>query len=476
MNAVEIESAISDLALLPFEAAEFPFQFLAAFGNKPTTIKRLRAGNSNISDVPGGVLQRNNIHIAVCEAEQVGETLAALRGSPATAKVSRNLYEITHENLAIAIDNSATVALDVIRARSKTVYGYVLKHLSTYLDAIDSVSATMDANEHFLTVIEDVLAQDASCLGVVIERAAPGCEIVDLEEVSEDAWPELAEHGRIPATFDNVSRYVEIRGKVDAELARLLTANDQIIETSTADAELKTALAVAILAATDDLPSAALRAKLVLSLGLDEHLSVDEVAAEAGDLFALLLRHNIIADEAASYEHLAETNWPTRKAFIRESRKFSSYMTPALVRADLAALLASDKIDLAIKSVVVENVTKYAEVAGPRGLSELARAATQSGREVSPEVLEKMAQGDVSAQLILLLLKPHLDVINRDQLFTILQALDGDYPELTEVGRKKLRVSNTPADRALLEHLKQEGTVSTYDERGEKIEVHRKRK
>ena len=129
-----------------------------------------------------------------------------------------------------------------------------------------------------------------------------------------------------------------------------------------------------------------------------------------------------------------------------------------------------------IKSVVVENVTEYAEVATSQGLSELARVATQSGREVSPEVLEKMAQGNVSAQLILLLLKPHLDVVNRDQLFTIVQALDEDYPLLTEVGRKKLRVPNTPADRALLERLKLENTVSTYDERGEKIEVHRKHK
>ncbi|WP_255210721.1 type IIL restriction-modification enzyme MmeI [Methylogaea oryzae] len=84
MNAVEIEAAISDLALQAFDAAEFPFAFLAAFGNKETALKRLRAGNA--SDVPGGVLQRNNIHIAVCEAGAVGETLKALRASPATAK------------------------------------------------------------------------------------------------------------------------------------------------------------------------------------------------------------------------------------------------------------------------------------------------------------------------------------------------------------------------------------------------------
>ncbi|MEN1626600.1 DNA methyltransferase [Pseudomonas aeruginosa] len=86
MNAVEIESAISDLALEPFDAAEFPFTFLAAFGNKETALKRLRAGNNNASDVPGGVLLRSNIHIATCEPGNVGDTLKALRSSPATTK------------------------------------------------------------------------------------------------------------------------------------------------------------------------------------------------------------------------------------------------------------------------------------------------------------------------------------------------------------------------------------------------------
>ena len=95
MNAVEIEQAISDLALEPFDAAEFPFAFLAAFGHKETALKRLRAGNNNASDLPGGVLLRNNIHIAVCEADAVGETLAALRGSLATAKAKAKFIVAT---------------------------------------------------------------------------------------------------------------------------------------------------------------------------------------------------------------------------------------------------------------------------------------------------------------------------------------------------------------------------------------------
>ena len=46
MNAVEIEQAISELAEKPFDRQEFPFQFLEAFGNKDTTLKRLRTGVS----------------------------------------------------------------------------------------------------------------------------------------------------------------------------------------------------------------------------------------------------------------------------------------------------------------------------------------------------------------------------------------------------------------------------------------------
>ena len=86
MNAVEIEEAISELASQPFDRAEFAFQFLAAFGNKATTIKRLRAaGGSNASDVAHGILQRSNIHLATCETGAVDATLQALRDSPKTA-------------------------------------------------------------------------------------------------------------------------------------------------------------------------------------------------------------------------------------------------------------------------------------------------------------------------------------------------------------------------------------------------------
>ncbi|TVP50628.1 MAG: class I SAM-dependent DNA methyltransferase [Halomonas sp.] len=115
MNAVEIESAISELAQQSFDPAEFPYAFLEAFGNKTTTIKRLRSGTSNKSDFSGswgGVLQTNNIHIAVAETGAVTQTLAALKASPATTRAKAKFVLATDGELLEAeeLESGETVA------------------------------------------------------------------------------------------------------------------------------------------------------------------------------------------------------------------------------------------------------------------------------------------------------------------------------------------------------------------------------
>ena len=85
MNAVEIEEAVSALAAHRFDAESFPYSFLEAFGNKATTIRRLRDGTSNRSDI-GGVLQTSNIHIKICAQGEVAKEFAALRESPANSR------------------------------------------------------------------------------------------------------------------------------------------------------------------------------------------------------------------------------------------------------------------------------------------------------------------------------------------------------------------------------------------------------
>ena len=115
MNAVEIEEAVSQLAEAPFDADEFPFAFLEAFGNKKTTIKKLKStkSSSNKSDV-GGVLQRSNIHIKICLEGQVTDTLTALRESSATTKQKAKFILATdgHDLQAENLIDGETIACD----------------------------------------------------------------------------------------------------------------------------------------------------------------------------------------------------------------------------------------------------------------------------------------------------------------------------------------------------------------------------
>jgi hypothetical protein len=113
LNAVEIEEAISNLAEQAFDAASFPYAFLEAFGNKATTIKRLQSGSSNKSDI-GGVLQTNNIHIAVCAEGEVTATLNTLKASPATAKAKAK-FTLATDGITLEaedLNTNETVACD----------------------------------------------------------------------------------------------------------------------------------------------------------------------------------------------------------------------------------------------------------------------------------------------------------------------------------------------------------------------------
>ena len=160
MNAVEIEQAISDLALQPFDATEFPYAFLAAFGNKETTLKRLRTGNNNATDLPGGVLLRNNIHIAVCEAGNVGETLTALRASPATTKAKAK-YLLATDGQTLEAEELAsgeTVACDYTDFPNHFGFLLPLAGISTIREIKDNpidVRATGRLNKLYVELLRE---------------------------------------------------------------------------------------------------------------------------------------------------------------------------------------------------------------------------------------------------------------------------------------------------------------------------------
>ncbi|MDP9412931.1 MAG: lactate dehydrogenase [Pseudomonadota bacterium] len=159
MNAVEIEEAVSALAGQPFDRAEFPFAFLQAFGNKATTIKRLRSGASNKSDV-GGVLQTGNIHVAVAAPGDVTQTLAALKASPATRKAKAKFILATDGDTFEAedLESDETVACAYTDFPDHFGFFLPLAGISTVRQVRESsfdIRATSRLNRLYVELLKD---------------------------------------------------------------------------------------------------------------------------------------------------------------------------------------------------------------------------------------------------------------------------------------------------------------------------------
>lgn len=159
MNAVEIEEAVSELALQLFEAKEFPFSFLEAFGNKSTTIKKLKSGSSNKSDVDDAILQRNNIHIATSKKGKVSETLEILRKSPATKK-SKAEYILATDGLDFQAENifsGETVACEYKDFHNYFGFFLSLANITTVKQIRESafdIKATSRLNKLYVELLE----------------------------------------------------------------------------------------------------------------------------------------------------------------------------------------------------------------------------------------------------------------------------------------------------------------------------------
>ena len=159
MNAVEIEAAVSDLAAEQFNAPEFPFQFLAAFDKKETTLKRLRKGDSNKSDVVGGVLLQSNIHLAVCAPGETRAMLERLKASPKTA-AGKAKFILATDGVVLEAEDLATgetIAPDYPRFAEHIGFFLPLAGISTVREIKDNpidVRATGRLNKLYIELLK----------------------------------------------------------------------------------------------------------------------------------------------------------------------------------------------------------------------------------------------------------------------------------------------------------------------------------
>jgi N-6 DNA Methylase len=161
MNAVEIEEAVSALAAAPFDAGEFPYQFLAAFSFGETTIKKLRADGGKGSDVAGALLLRNHIHMMVTEPMRVEEGLSALRESERTVKGRVKFILATDGDMLVAeqmIGAHEALSLPFAELAAQFAFFFPLAGISTVAEIRNNpidIKATSRLNKLYVELLKD---------------------------------------------------------------------------------------------------------------------------------------------------------------------------------------------------------------------------------------------------------------------------------------------------------------------------------
>ena len=86
MNVVDIEENVQELVSKGFKPDTFILDFVKAYDAPKALIQQLKGGHQNLSDVPGAILWRRNLHYKLASKGQVAAVIAELERSQATSK------------------------------------------------------------------------------------------------------------------------------------------------------------------------------------------------------------------------------------------------------------------------------------------------------------------------------------------------------------------------------------------------------
>ena len=126
-----------------------------------------------------------------------------------TAAVRLAVYPVTEGNLT-ELAPGDSIALDVLRdgRGTRPVYDHAVANLADYLIALEKSGTTTRAVEDptaFAEILADVAeAHGPELIGRFVDATGPGCQVRDLDDVPDDAWPVLAARGRTGSTRSSV--------------------------------------------------------------------------------------------------------------------------------------------------------------------------------------------------------------------------------------------------------------------------------
>lgn len=393
-------------------------------------------------------------------AEVLLPSLGGVHETLRTLIVDNNLYELTAENLRSALGITGEVTLDRIRD-NETIYQYCLSNLSAYLDATeaDDTECSVQSPQTLVDALEAAEGDDDTVKRLTA-TASPGSSLRQLTNAPESTWPTLAAAKLFGASLANLEVYRAKVGDIDEKLGDLLLSAG-VIHTNDGDAAEpdededegpdRVATAVAVLNARHAIPSPESRIQLVRSLMLNGPLPAAQITPEEGNLFALLLEHELVPDDPATFAHLHGAGWAAVGPAIGASNRIKEFLTPALVDGMVADLFETPDTSSKIGQRVLDALAEFLQTDDGDALAAAAKFAIQHDAALPLDQIRRVAMTCKDSNLTLRLLQ--IAAPAASEIVAVLNELGGKYSYLTTWDHGEFEVPDDVAHKAVFKAL-----------------------
>ncbi|WP_435830195.1 hypothetical protein [Saccharopolyspora shandongensis] len=393
-------------------------------------------------------------------AQDAGLVIADLRqlGNPLRERVvSEQMYELTAPNLRVALGIEGAPTLDEVRAND-SVWQYSRENIDQYLAAIQDD----DQAEYAVrtpTVLSEVITEQHESwtddqLREVVEMSAPGAALLDLTAVPAETWPTVIDAGRVVPTVTNVWTYAETND-VDDYLARFLMSDDsRPIEMRTDDeteVDTRSKLAIRILNASSSL-RAITRVQLAASLDLSTGIEATDLMPAKDDLLARALEAELISDTAETFAHFVKAGWESVSEAFAVSRNIEDFLSPELVSAVVADLLASSQVPDGVRSKVVNELARYVADDNHAALSAAGEYAREKRHKLPIKEVRRVARATQDPDVVLYQLGRARDA-SAEELVEVLALLGPPYSALTDGPGAEFDLPSGSSINTLLQRL-----------------------
>lgn len=365
---------------------------------------------------------------------------------------ARRVFPVTENNLRALIPTQ-TIALDTMRTNTD-LYAFIIDNLGEYLELVRSGKAVVTTSaEAFAKIVEDVASGEHLWrLTDIIDLTDESCRVTDLTDVSKRAWPFLVGSLRTEPSFANVARYVS-ELTLDASIAKLLIRHKAVTGAIDADEGSRASLAFEVLSANEHIPSTLTRVRIVGTMRIPI-LAPAQVPVRSGDLVARLLKARLLPDDEATFSERLMVDWQTLRATILVSKNFASFVSVNTLPVHNVHLLIRDqKIKLAVRQAVVNDLPDFLALASARQAIDITRALNDTGWRLSYQWLESLrAAGAVPTQLIALMAK-RADDLSTTDIKRLLTSFGGDYARVAAGGRGQPKFPIGPSHEYILRRL-----------------------